>query len=284
MLPVSCLHPSAVNPTNNDYEEHSNMNENLRRLGDLSDFTVADDDPDVRGWTVRTRDGRQIGEVEELIVDPVARKVRYLEVGLDRKGFDLQRERRVSIPVQSAEISRNDRTVLLSGMSHDAIASLPESEYGIGSSTTTERAVTGAGEARHQQGRTAIPRTEEEMHVGKRRADVGEVVVGKHTETEHVSEPVSVERERVRVERRPVEGDARGRETQFRDDEVRIPVSEEELVVEKRPVVKEELVVSKETVSDTERVEGEVRKERFDVHKEGVVDENDRTRSRRGGH
>ena len=262
------------------------MNENLRRLGDLRDFKVADDDPDVRGWSVRTREGRKIGEVEELIVDPSMGKVRYLEVGLDRAGFDLQRERRVSIPVQSAEISRNDRSVLLTGMSHDAIATLPESEYGIASSTSsvTERPGFGGG-SRREEGRTAIPRAEEEMHVGKRRAEVGEVVVGKHTETEHVSAPVSVERERVRVERRPVEGEVRGSDAQFRDDEVRIPVSEEELVVEKRPVVKEELVVSKENVSDTERVEGDVRKERFDVRKDGrVMDENERTRSRRGGH
>jgi len=36
-------------------------------------------------------------------------------------------------------------------------------------------------------------------------------------------------------------------------------------VVEKRPVVKEELVIAKERVSETEQVETEVRRERFDI-------------------
>ena len=61
------------------------MDPNLRRLGELDNFEVASDDPDVRGWDVKTRDGREVGEVEELIVDPSARKVRYLEVDLNRE-------------------------------------------------------------------------------------------------------------------------------------------------------------------------------------------------------
>ena len=48
-------------------------------------------------------------------------------------------------------------------------------------------------------------------------------------------------------------------------DEVRIPLTEEELVVEKRPVVKEELVVGKRVVEDRDVVEAEVRREEFDI-------------------
>lgn len=262
------------------------MNENLRRLGDLDDFQVASDDPDIRGWDVKTRDGRDIGEVEELIVDPVARKVRYLEVDLDREGFALRESRRVSIPVESAEINRSDRTVMVTGLSRDAIAAMPQSEYGIGRSTTTARETTTTGRESSygREHETAIPRTEEELHVGKRRHEAGEVVVGKHVETERVSEPVSVERERVHVERRPVEGDAHAREARFENEEIRIPVIEEEIITEKRPVVKEELVVSKETIRDTDNVEADLRKERFDVRKDGrVIEDDERTRSRRGG-
>ena len=48
--------------------------------------------------------------------------------------------------------------------------------------------------------------------------------------------------------------------------------------------MKEELVVSKETIRDTENVEADLRKERFDVRKDGrVIEDDDRTRSRRGG-
>jgi PRC-barrel domain protein len=53
-------------------------------LKDLKDYKVAKDDPDVRGWTVTGRDGRKIGEVNDLLVDTVAMRVRYLDVELDR--------------------------------------------------------------------------------------------------------------------------------------------------------------------------------------------------------
>lgn len=49
-----------------------------------SGYKVADGDPDVRGWEVIGSDGRRIGEVDDLLVDTAAMKVRYLEVRLDR--------------------------------------------------------------------------------------------------------------------------------------------------------------------------------------------------------
>jgi uncharacterized protein (TIGR02271 family) len=247
------------------------MDPNLRRLGELDNFEVASDDPDVRGWAVKTRDGRGVGEVEELIVDPSARKVRYLEVDLNRDSFQLKDARRVSIPVESAQINSQDRAVFVSGLSTEQIAALPP--------TTYESRV---GHRSHEGGEGTLLRSEEELHIGKRRAETGEVVVGKRVETERISQPVSVERERVNVERRPVEGGVRN--ARIEDDEIRVPVVEEEVVVEKRPVVKEELIVSKEKVQDVERVEDEVRKERFDIHKEGHVrDHENIPPTRRGG-
>jgi uncharacterized protein (TIGR02271 family) len=276
------------------------MPHNLRRLGDLPDYQVARGEPDVRGWHVRTGDGRPIGEVEELIVDTEAQKVRYLEVGLDRKGFGLRDGRTVSIPIESAQIDRGDHTVLVERLSRDAIAALPESEYlgrahpkltphdttpGRDQPARTDRAERDRIDRDMSAGTPkVIPRSEEELYVNTRRTQTGEVVVGKHVDTERVSQPVTVERERVHVERRPVEGGAQNREIQMTDDEIRIPVMEEELIVEKRPVVREELVISKETVRETERVEDDVRKERFDVRNEGrVTDDAGRARPRRGG-
>src|SRR4051812_9762998 len=51
----------------------------LQRLSETRDFAVAQDDPDIRGWDV-VSDTRQVGEVADLIVDPDAMKVRYVEV------------------------------------------------------------------------------------------------------------------------------------------------------------------------------------------------------------
>ncbi|HEX9944891.1 MAG TPA: PRC-barrel domain-containing protein [Thermoanaerobaculia bacterium] len=52
-------------------------------LKELKDYKVASDDPDVRGWNVIGRDGRTIGEVNDLLVDTAAMRVRYLDVELD---------------------------------------------------------------------------------------------------------------------------------------------------------------------------------------------------------
>jgi PRC-barrel domain len=53
-------------------------------LKELKDYKVAKDDPDVRGWNVIGRDGRAIGEVNDLLVDTGAMRARYLDVELDR--------------------------------------------------------------------------------------------------------------------------------------------------------------------------------------------------------
>ncbi len=241
------------------------MPHNLRRLGELRDFEVARHDPDVRGWGVQTRDGRAIGEVEELIVDPEARKVRFLEVDLDREGMGLSDNRRVSIPVESAEIDRHRHTVLVDGFSREAIAGMPASDDTLHGSARGmhEEGAHGAAGSRPE----AASRVRDDLRRGPEQARGG-VVVGKHMETEHVSQPVTVEREQVRVERRPVAGDIQNREVRMENGEIRIPITEEQIVVEKRPVVKEELVVSKETVREVRNVEADVQRERYDVRDE----------------
>ena len=54
-------------------------------------------------------------------------------------------------------------------------------------------------------------------------------------------------------------------EAQIGEDEVSVPVTEEEVVVEKRPVAKEEVRIRKDVVEDTEVVEEDVRREEIDV-------------------
>ena len=49
------------------------------------------------------------------------------------------------------------------------------------------------------------------------------------------------------------------------DDEVSVPIVEEEVVTDKRAVVKEELRIRKDVVEDEEVVEEDVRKEEVDV-------------------
>lgn len=58
---------------------------NLYRLDELSDYKVASDYSDVRGWKVVDADNRTIGEVDDLIVNKSTERVVYLDVEVDKK-------------------------------------------------------------------------------------------------------------------------------------------------------------------------------------------------------
>src|SRR5512143_1647622 len=117
--------------------------------------------------------------------------------------------------------------------------------------------------ARAAEGATIQVR-EEELQAHKRRVETGAVRVRKEVVTEHRTIEVPVQREEMVIERRAPTGEP--------IEEIRIPVSEEQVTVEKRPVVKEEVTVGKRVVEGTERVGGEVRKEVVRVEREGDVD------------
>jgi len=56
---------------------------NLYYLHELSDYKVASDYPDVRGWEVKDADKRTIGTVDNLLVNKKAERVVYLDVEVD---------------------------------------------------------------------------------------------------------------------------------------------------------------------------------------------------------
>ena len=105
---------------------------------------------------------------------------------------------------------------------------------------------------------------EEELQAHKQRVEMGAVRVRKEVVTEHRTIEVPVQREEIVIERQAPTGEP--------IEEIRIPVSEEQVTVEKRLVVKEEVTVGKRVVEGIERVGGEVRKEVIRVEREGDVD------------
>lgn len=108
-----------------------------------------------------------------------------------------------------------------------------------------------------------VERSEEELRAGVREREAGQVGVKKTVRTDRESIAVPKKREEVSVDRVPMNEEASP--GQIGDDEVSIPVVEEEVVVSKRPVVKEELRIKKEVVQDEEIVEADVRKEEVDI-------------------
>ena len=113
-----------------------------------------------------------------------------------------------------------------------------------------------------------VRRSEEELRVGIREREAGAVRVRKRVLTERERIVVPKKRVEVTVERIPVEGEraagAAG-SAEIGEDEIVVPIIEEEVVVEKRPVVKEEIRIRKEVVEDTEVVEEDVRREEIEV-------------------
>jgi photosynthetic reaction center H subunit len=270
-------------------------------LGSLDDFEVAEDFPDPRGWDVVLADGNKIGEIEELIVDTQALRTRYLDVDLDKDAVGLTEDKHVLIPVGAARLD-DDRDDVIVDLDIGQIAAMPAYDQSMitrdyensivgGFRRSDDVAQTSTADQdfyshqsfddsrfygnRWRQNRdnlgttdrdeARITRAEEELAIGKRRVQAGEVNVEKQVETEHISEPVSVRREEVTVERRPIEEGRTAANATIGEDEIRVPVTEEEVIVEKRPVVKEEIVIRKHAVEDTKEVEADVRKERVEV-------------------
>lgn len=110
-----------------------------------------------------------------------------------------------------------------------------------------------------------VERVEEELRAGTREREAGSMRVRKRVRTDRERIRVPKRREEVHVERVPVEQGRVASEAELGDDEIRIPIIEEEIVVEKRPVVKEEIRLRKEVVREEEVVERDVRKEEVDI-------------------
>ncbi|HET7321201.1 MAG TPA: DUF2382 domain-containing protein [Longimicrobiaceae bacterium] len=283
------------------------LNDRIVPLDELDDFEVADGDPDVRGWNVVASDGRKIGEVDQLLVDTAALKVRYLDVDLDD---DLQVEsteaadadRHILIPIGYARLDEDEDQIFVDELSVDQIRAMPAyshepltRDYETSLRQSLDRDFTAAPSQTHEdfynhdvydenrfygarqdedrsrgENERRVTLSEEELALGKREVRAGEVDVDKEVETHHVSRSVPVEHEEVIVEHRPPTA-GMSASPRIEGEEVHIPVTEEEVVAEKRVVPKEELVVRKQEVQGNQTVEADLREETAEVHREGDV-------------
>lgn len=240
-----------------------------------------------QGNPVYSNDGEQIGKVEEVFHDIDTDQPEWIGIGT---GFFSSK--RVLVPVASAEV-RDDGIYVPYSKDHvggapdidgDEISQDTEAElysyYGIeygenrSDSGLPEGTQSDTTETRTDTTRTdadseTITRSEEELRAGTRQREAGQVRVRKYVETEKAQTTVPTRREEVSVERVPVSEGTTSTEAEFSENEITVPIVEEEAVVEKRPVVKEELRISKETVTGEETVEADVRKERIDIDEEG---------------
>jgi uncharacterized protein (TIGR02271 family) len=139
-------------------------------------------------------------------------------------------------------------------------------------SATDEGVDQSRGDDLEDEDELRVKRSEEELAAGTREREAGQLKVRKRVRTDRQRIEVPTRHEEVSVERVPVDGEAT--EAEIGEDEVVVPVTEEEVVVGKRPVVKEEVRIRKDVVEDTETVEEDVRREEIEVE--------DETSTRRG--
>jgi sporulation protein YlmC with PRC-barrel domain len=81
--------------------------------------------PDITDWDVIGSDGEKIGEVQDLIVDPKSKKARYIDVLAEEELGSDERRRRLLIPIGAASVSKEEKEVKLSGISHEQLEKCP---------------------------------------------------------------------------------------------------------------------------------------------------------------
>jgi uncharacterized protein (TIGR02271 family) len=251
-------------------------------------FTAIEDQ--YAGYTVYDQAGEKIGKVDDLFLNE-SDSPEYIGVKMGLLGtrstlipFQMTR---VNDEQQVIEVSKDKETVKNGHTFDDDREITPEFEdevysyYGLQRSSSTEES--GAHESYYAEETTQtmgvadrtdladedelrVQRTEEELAAGTREREAGQLKVRKRVRTDRESIEVPTRHEEVTVERVPVEGEAS--EAEIGDDEVVVPVTEEEVVVDKRAVAKEEIRIRKDVVEDTEVVEEDVRREEIDIEDE----------------
>jgi uncharacterized protein (TIGR02271 family) len=144
-------------------------------------------------------------------------------------------------------------------------------DYGYGTAYTQDRADRDFTSGNDREADEAMTRSEEELRVAKQREATGTVRLRKYVVTEQQQMTVPVQREEVRVEREPITDanvDEATRGPDISEAEHEVTTYEERPVISKETVPKERVRLEKDTVTDTETVEGEVRKEQIEVEGE----------------
>jgi uncharacterized protein (TIGR02271 family) len=237
--------------------------------------------------------GEKIGSVKQVWVDDQTGEPMWASVntgifGLSESVVPLQRAElredavRVSVDKQrvkdspridasSDQITDNEQAELLRYYGFGPQGSGPE---GAGRQQTTPRP--GAGQ--RPGGRRddeAMTRSEEQLRVGSETVETGRVRLVKHVVTDEQQVNVPVSHEEVRLEREPITEANRAeamRGASITEAEHEVTLHAEKPVVNKETVPLERVRLAKDEVTDTETVTGKLRKEEIEVEEDGRRD------------
>lgn len=132
----------------------------LYYLDELSDYKIASDDPDVRGWEVKDADNRVIGKVDNLLVSKNKEKVLYLDVEVDESIIEANHdpfgsgneegvheflnkegEEHVIIPIGLASLNENKKYVYTDSINYQTFAETKRIQKGSDINRNYERNV-----------------------------------------------------------------------------------------------------------------------------------------------
>jgi uncharacterized protein (TIGR02271 family) len=160
-------------------------------------------------------------------------------------------------------------TVKAEGRESEAESILTEYGADLGQNTT-DYDYSETSSASENQGTKNIQLLGEVLRVHKDRISRGEVRLRKEIITENQSIQVPVTREELVVERRAVDGNTPASGSIGDSEEIRIPLTEERAAVDKSTVVREEVAVGKKPVEEVRDLTSDVR------HEELIVDDQTR--------
>jgi uncharacterized protein (TIGR02271 family) len=136
------------------------------------------------------------------------------------------------------------------------------------SDLATEGSGAAAATTTNAAGEEVIQAAEEQLRVGKREVGRGGVRVRSYVTERPVEEQVELRRERVTVERRPVDRELAPGEAAFQERSIEAVERGEEAVVSKTARVTEEIGLRKEVERATETVRDTVRKQEVEIEDE----------------
>lgn len=156
-----------------------------------------------------------------------------------------------------------DRYFLVNGQQYDLNGGYRVEDRNIYLTGAVDYAATG-----RDQSTLKVPVYEEQLNVGKRQTELGEVDIHKTVTQEQVNVPVELRREevyvnQVNVDNRPLNPDEAAQA--FQEGTIRVPVRGEEAVVSKQAVVTGEVDINKTVRADQQNIADTVRREQVQV-------------------
>ncbi len=211
----------------------------IQNLAGLDHWQLEDSDQDLRGRMLKTPDGKNVGEVDDMLADIDSERIAALRLVDGRV-----------VNINSVDLHDDGNPVLL--VDTDTVPPAP------------------SGVAREDLTSEHVPIVEEQMIVGKRRVELGKVRINTRVVSKEVGEDVSLSEEHVSVDRRAVNEriSADDADTLFKDGTIEMTETGERPIVTKEAVVTGEVVVGKDVDTRKERVTGTVRHTEVDVDRD----------------